>query len=137
MNAFAGTHVSRHYWWTLVVRGVLALIFGLAALVWPGLTLFVLVILFGVYALLDGVMAIIVAIEERRNTQQMWVLLLVGIVGIAAGVLTLVWPAITALALLYVIAGWAIVTGILQIASLFSGRLPVGREWMVALSGVL
>lgn len=137
MNFIASTQVSRHSWWMLGIRGLLAVLFGVVALVWPGLTLLALVLLFGAYALLDGVMAVIVSLRERKVFARWWVLLLEGLVGIAAGVLTFAWPAITALVLLYLIAGWAIVTGIFEIVAAFSGRLPVGVEWTLALAGIL
>lgn len=137
MNVVTSMQVSRHYWWLLAVRGLLAVLFGLAALLWPGLTLLALVLLFGAYALIDGVVAVIVSVQERRVFARWWVLLLEGLVGIAAGVLTFVWPAITALVLLYLIAGWAIVTGLLELAVAFSGRLPLALEWALALAGIL
>lgn len=137
MNAITSTQVSRHYWWLMAIRGLLAVLFGLAAIVWPGLTLFVLVILFGAYALVDGVVAVIVSFQERKSVRQWWVVLLGGIAGIIVGVLTFVWPAITALVLLYLIAAWAIVTGILEIAAAFSRRLPIAHEWTLVLAGIL
>ena len=137
MNVITGTQVSRHYWWLMAIRGLLAVLFGLAAIVWPRLTLFVLVILFGAYALVDGVVAVIVSLQERKHVRQWWVVLLGGIAGIIAGVLTFVWPAITALVLLYLIAAWAIVTGILEIAAAISGPLPIAHEWTLVLAGVL
>jgi uncharacterized membrane protein HdeD (DUF308 family) len=137
MNAITSTQVSRHYWWLMAIRGLLAVLFGLAAIVWPRLTLFVLVILFGAYALVDGVVAVIVSFQERKSVRQWWVVLLGGIAGIIVGVLTFVWPAITALVLLYLIAAWAIVTGILEIAAAFSRRLPIAHEWTLVLAGIL
>jgi uncharacterized membrane protein HdeD (DUF308 family) len=137
MSVIASTQVSRHYWWILGIRGLLAVIFGFAAFFWPGLTLFVLVYLFGAYALVDGVVAVVVSLQVRKYLQQWWVLLLEGIVGIAAGVLTFAWPGITALALLYLIAAWAIVTGIFEIATAFLGRSPLVQGWTMALAGVL
>jgi uncharacterized membrane protein HdeD (DUF308 family) len=137
MNAITSTQVSRHYWWLMAIRGLLAVLFGLAAIVWPRLTLFVLVILFGAYALVDGVVAVIVSFQERKNVRQWWVVLLGGIAGIIVGVLTFVWPGITALVLLYLIAAWAIVTGILEIAAAFSRRLPIAHEWTLVLAGIL
>src|SRR5947209_1896313 len=119
MNAITSTQVSRNYWWLMGIRGLLAVLFGLAAIVWPGLTLLALVYLFGAYALVDGVVAVIVSIQERRNFRQWWVLLLGGLAGIAAGVIAFVWPGITALTLLYLIAAWAIVTGIFEVATAF------------------
>src|SRR6266566_8458533 len=134
MNVITSTQVSRNYWWILAIRGLLAVLFGLAAFVWPGLTLLVLVLLFGAYALVDGVIAVVVSLQERRVFARWWVLLLEGLVGIAAGIVAFVWPGITALALLYVIAAWAIVTGALEIAAAFSGRLPLPLEWTLALA---
>lgn len=137
MNVITGAQVSRNYRWLMGIRGILAVLFGLAAIVWPRLTLFVLVILFGAYALVNGVIAVIVSLQESRNFRHWWVLLLEGLAGIAVGVLTFIWPAITALALLYLIAAWAIVTGVFEIAAAFSGWLPLAMEWTLALAGVL
>jgi uncharacterized membrane protein HdeD (DUF308 family) len=137
MNAMTSTRVSRNYWWLMGLRGLLAVLFGVFALVLPRLTLFVLVLLFGAYVLVDGVVAVIVSLQERKNFRQWWVLLLGGLAGIAAGVLTFVWPGITALALLYLIAAWAIVIGVLEIAAAFSGWLPFVAEWTLALAGII
>jgi uncharacterized membrane protein HdeD (DUF308 family) len=137
MNVITSSPVSRHYWWLLGIRGLLAVLFGLAALVWPGLTLLALVLLFGAYALINGVMAVIVSLQERSVFARWWVLLIEGLVGIIAGLLTFVWPAITALVLLYLIALWAIVTGVFEIVAAFSGPLPVAQEWTLALAGIL
>jgi len=80
---------------------------------------------------------VIVSIQERKNLRYWGVLLLEGTAGIIAGVIAIVWPDITALALLYLIAAWAVVTGILEIATAFSGRLPVAQEWTLAVAGIL
>src|SRR5438045_9697650 len=106
MNAITETGVSRNYWWLLAIRGLLAVLFGIAAIVWPGLTLLVLVFLFGAYALVDGVVAVVVAFQERRFFSQWWVLLLAGLVGIIAGLVAFFWPAFAALRLLSVISAW-------------------------------
>ena len=137
MNAMADMRVSRNYWWLMGLRGLFAVLFGVIALLRPGLTLLVLVYLFGAYAVVSGVMAVIVSLEVRRYLHRWWVLLLEGLVGIAAGVVAFAWPTITALALLYLIAFWAIVTGIFEIGAAFSGWLPVAQEWTLALAGVL
>jgi uncharacterized membrane protein HdeD (DUF308 family) len=137
MNVIAGTRVSRNYWWIMGLRGLIAVLFGVAALVWTGLTLLVLVYLFGAYALVSGVVMVIVSLETRRYLRYWWVLLLEGLVGIAAGVVAFAWPLITAVALLYLIAAWAIVSGVFQIAAAFSGWLPVAQEWTLALAGIL
>jgi uncharacterized membrane protein HdeD (DUF308 family) len=104
-------YLSR-YWWTLAVRGALAVVFGLAALIWPEITLRVLVLLFGFYAVVDGLLALAAVLVGGRlvSGRRGW-LVFEGIVGIATGVFTFLWPGITALVLLYLIAAWAIVTG--------------------------
>jgi uncharacterized membrane protein HdeD (DUF308 family) len=111
--------------------------FGLAALLWPRLTLFVLVIYFGAYFLVDGVMGVAAAFQGRSNFRMWWLLLIEGLVGIVIGIMTFFWPAITAIALLYVVASWAIVTGIFEIAAAFTGRLHVAHELTLALAGVV
>src|SRR4051812_6662048 len=105
------------YWWALVLRGVVAILFGVMAFAWPGLTLGALVLLFGAYAFVDGAFAIAAAIAGRTEGIPWWALLVEGLIGIAAGIATVAWPGITALALLYMIAGWAIATGVLEIVA--------------------
>jgi len=137
MNAITDTQVSRNYWWLMALRGLLAVLFGVIALVWPHITLLVLVLLFGVYAIISGAVAVVVALQERNVNSRWWVVLIEGLVGIIAGIIAFVWPGLTALALLYVIAAWAIVTGIFEIVAAFSTRLPITAEWTLALAGVL
>jgi uncharacterized membrane protein HdeD (DUF308 family) len=127
--------VVPRYWWALAVRGVAAVVFGILAFVWPGLTLGLLVLLFGVFALVNGVLAIISAV--RSKGEQVWTLLLEGVVGILAGLAVLVWPGLTALVLLYFIAGWAILTGALEVASAIRLRAVIDNEWSSLLGGVL
>jgi len=123
-------------WWVLALRGVAALLFGIGAFLWPGLTIGVLVLLFGAYALADGIFAIIAGIATRKEQERWWLMLLVGLAGVLTGVLTLLWPGITALILLYFIAGWSMVTGILQIAAAIRLRKEIEGEWLLALAGV-
>jgi uncharacterized membrane protein HdeD (DUF308 family) len=123
-------------WWLVVLRGVAGILFGVAALFAPGLSLLVLVLLFGAYAFADGVFALISAVRRRGTSEPWWLLLLEGIAGIAAGVFTLLWPGISALALLYVIATWAVVTGALEIAAAIRLRKVITDEWLLALSGI-
>lgn len=128
--------ISRN-WWVLALRGGLAIVFGVAAFVWPGITLAALVLLFGAYAFVDGVLMLslgLIAAGERENG---WPLALGGILGIAAGVLTFVRPDATALALVYVIGGWAIFTGLLQIVAAIRLRDVIDSEWLIGVSGVL
>ena len=99
-------------WWTMIARGVLAMIFALAAFFWPDITLTVLVYLFAVFALVDGVFALVAALAHAERHTRWWALLLEGVVGILIAVVTVLWPDITTLALVYLIAAWAIITGI-------------------------
>jgi uncharacterized membrane protein HdeD (DUF308 family) len=105
-------HLLARYWWALALRGVFAVLFGLLTFFMPGITLVTLVLLFGAYAVLDGIFDLVSAI---RSPSHHWALIIEGVVGIVAGILTFVWPAITATVLLYLIAFWAIFTGVLEI----------------------
>ncbi len=123
-------------WWSFVLRGVLAVLFGIVAIVWPGLTLGALVILFGAYALVDGVFAVIAAFTNGANGR--WLpLLLVGAAGIIAGLIALGWPGWSALALIYVVASWAIVIGVLQIVAAIQLRRRISNEVWLIVSGIL
>jgi len=126
------------YWWAVVLRGVAAVLFGVMALIWPGITLFVLVALFGAYALVDGVITLATAFggNRERAGSRGW-LIAQGIAGIIIGILTFAWPGVTALALLWLIAAWAIVTGVLEIVSAVRLRRELRHEWLLALSGAL
>ncbi|WP_295559084.1 HdeD family acid-resistance protein [uncultured Hyphomicrobium sp.] len=123
-------------WWLIVLRGVLAVVFGVLAFIWPGITLITLIFLYGAFAFADGVLAIAAAIRGGSPVPRWW-LVLVGVFGILAGVLTAVWPQITALVLLLFIAGWAIATGVLQIIGAIKLRHEIDDEWLLIASGVL
>ena len=123
-------------WWAVALRGVLAILFGLAAWIWPGATVLVLVYLFGAYALVDGILAVWAAIRGETGAQNRWAVLFEGIVGVIAGIIAFVWPGISALAILYVIAAWAIITGIFEIVSAIQLRQAISNEWLLGLSGV-
>jgi uncharacterized membrane protein HdeD (DUF308 family) len=122
-------------WWVVLIRGLIGILFGLVTFLAPALSLAALVILWGAYAFADGVFAIISGVR-RRGADRWWLLLLEGAVGIAAGIVTLLWPGITVLALLYLIAAWALVTGALEIAAAIRLRKAITGEWLLALSGV-
>jgi uncharacterized membrane protein HdeD (DUF308 family) len=122
-------------WWVLLIRGIAAVLFGLAALFWPGPTLYVLIIFFGAYALVDGLFAIAAGI--RGTGRRRWLLLVEGGLGVVAGLIAFFYPGITALVLLYVIAFWAIFTGILKIVMAISLRREIENEWLMGLSGVV
>jgi uncharacterized membrane protein HdeD (DUF308 family) len=124
-------------WWALVLRGVFAILFGVMAFAWPGITLGAMVLLYGAYALVDGVFAIAAAVTGRTQGMPWWALLVEGIAGIAFGVLTFAWPGITELVLLSLIAAWAIVTGVFEIVAAIRLRKEIRGEWILALSGAL
>jgi uncharacterized membrane protein HdeD (DUF308 family) len=124
-------------WWALVIRGLAAIAFGILTFAWPGITLVALVFLFAGYSLVDGVMNIVGAVRAIEKHDRWGILVLEGIVGIGAAAITAVWPAITALALVYVIAAWAVVTGCFEIAAAIRLRRVISGEWLLVLSGAL
>jgi uncharacterized membrane protein HdeD (DUF308 family) len=124
-------------WWSRALRGLLAIIFGVLALAWPGITLFVLIVFFGAFVLVDGLLAVVAGFAERKTNNKWWVLMLGGILGVAIGVVTFVWPGLTALALLFLIAAWAIVTGILQVVLAIMARKEIANAWLLVLEGVV
>ena len=121
-------------WWALAVRGVAAVLFGLLTIFLPGITLVTLVLLFGAYSLVDGVFNVLAFF---RVASQHWALLIEGVIGIIVGILTFAWPAITAIALLYLIAAWAIFTGVFEIVAGIRLRKVVAKEWFLLLMGAL
>lgn len=124
------------YWWLVVLRGVLAILFGVCTFLWPAITIWVLVILFGAYAFTDGVFALFAAFFSRDEQDHFWGMLLGGLIGIAVGIITLFNPFITGLALLFYIAAWSIATGVLQILTAIRLRKEIEGEWALALSGL-
>jgi uncharacterized membrane protein HdeD (DUF308 family) len=124
-------------WWSMAIRGAAAILVGVITFAWPGITLTGLVFLFGAYALLDGIFSIAGMVRAARSHERWGSLLLEGVAGLLAALVTIVWPAITAISLLYVIAAWALVTGVFEIAAAVRLRKHVSGEWMLALSGVL
>lgn len=127
----------RDEWGWIALRGVCALIFGLLALPLPGATLAVLVILWGCYALVDGVLALVAGVRMRENGKPLWSLIVVGLLGIAAGIVTFFWPGLTALTLIFIIGFWAIAIGVFQIIAAVRLRKQIQGEWLHALSGLL
>ena len=122
-------------WWALALRGLLAVIFGILAWIWPDLTLRVLVIFFGAYALVDGVFALVAAARGERQGSR-WPLVIEGVAGVLAGLATLVWPDLTARVLLYLIAAWAIVTGVIEIVATIHLRREIENEVLLGLGGL-
>ena len=128
--------VARHWWW-LAIRGVIAILIGVIAFVWPGVAVAALVLLFGVFMFLDGVFAVVAAVQSRNTLPQWWALLVEGIVGIIAGVIVWALPGLAALVLIYFIAAWALITGVMEIIAAIRLREQIEGEWRLALSGVL
>jgi uncharacterized membrane protein HdeD (DUF308 family) len=123
-------------WWLILLRGICAIIFGVLTLMWPGLSLLTLVLLYGIFALFDGGLAIGAAIMGGTPAPRWW-LALAGVLGIAAGAITLMWPGITGLVLLFFIAGWAIAAGVFEIVGAIRLRKEIEGEWWLIATGIL
>jgi uncharacterized membrane protein HdeD (DUF308 family) len=131
MNTFAAN------WRALAFRGLLALIFGLVVLFWPGLVLTVLALLFGIYAVVDGAITLVPALRSEDRGARRTLPLAEGAVGIVAGLVALMWPGLNATGLVYVIAGWAVVIGVLKVLTAILLRVEVQNGWLLAGSGAL
>jgi uncharacterized membrane protein HdeD (DUF308 family) len=129
--------VFKSNWWALLLRGLVALLFGVLTFVWPEISLTALVFLFGAYALADGLFAVALSLRSPEGYRHWWALLLEGVFGVAAGVLAFAWPGITALVLLYLIAAWALVTGVSEIAAAVYLRRVVSGGWLLTLGGIV
>ncbi|QKW35451.1 HdeD family acid-resistance protein [Actinomadura sp. NAK00032] len=127
--------MTRH-WWVLAVRGAFAILFGIVALAWPGITVFALVLLFGAYALADGVVAVAQAFRGTTGGPR-GLLAVSGVAGIVLGIVALVWPGITAFVLLMLIAAWAVATGLLEIIVAVALRRELRGEWAYVLTGAI
>ena len=127
-------HTLARNWWALALRGLVAVLFGLLTFVLPGITLVTLVLLFGAYALVDGIFNLIAFF---RVASHQWALLIEGVIGIIAGIVTFALPSITAIVLLYVIAFWAIFTGVFEIIAGIRLRKAITNEWLLLVTGVL
>jgi uncharacterized membrane protein HdeD (DUF308 family) len=123
-------------WWALAIRGLAGIVFGMIAFLWPGITLAALVLLFGAYAITDGIFAIIAAVNASGKEKKWWALLIMGILSIIAGVITFIVPGITALFLLNLIAFWSIFTGVFEIAAAIRLRKEITGEWLMILGGI-
>jgi len=128
--------VLSRYWWAYVVRGILAILFGILAYAWPGITLATLIILFGAFAFVDGIFLIIKTIGNWSGRDDRWLLLLEGLLGIGIGLLAFIAPGVTTFALVFYIAVWSLATGVLEIATAIRLRKEIqGEGWMI-LSGI-
>jgi uncharacterized membrane protein HdeD (DUF308 family) len=129
-------HVLARNWWALLVRGIAAVIFGILAFAWPGATWVVIGILFGAYALVDGVFAIVGAVRAAQSHERWWPFLLEGIVGLAIAAITFYDVRITLFALYFTIAAWAFITGVLEIAAAVQLRKAIANEWLLIVAGI-
>lgn len=129
------TILSRN-WWVLLLRGLVAIAFGILALLLPGISIAALILLFGVYVLADGILGVSTAIAGRKEREHWWVLLLWGLAGIGVGILTFLAPGVTALVLLFYIAVWALATGVLEIVAAIHLRKEIKGEWRLILGGL-
>ena len=130
------TMISR-VWWAIALRGVLAVLFGVVALFYTGQTLLALVFVFGAYAVLNGLFAIVGAVRAGEAHRRWGWLAVAGVAGVAAGIVALLWPGLTALAVVLIIAGWAIILGVSEIAFALSWPNTLAHPWLAALSGAI
>ena len=124
-------------WWLLALGGVVAILFGVIAFAWPGPTVAVLMVLFGSLALVNGAIATTGSLTNREAYKHWWLTLLGGLVSIVVGILAFLWPGLTALVLLYLIAAWALVIGILGIIIAIQLRKQIEGELILILSGII
>ena len=132
MPIFSAVRTMSEHWWVVLLRGVLAILFGVLAYSWPGLTAIILVTIWGIYALIDGIFGVVAGIRGKWTS-----LIVLGLLGIAAGVVALLWPGLTAISLLWVLAVWVIVAGAMQVSAAIRLRKEVQGEWLWILSGLL
>lgn len=124
-------------WWLFLLRGIAGIAFGVLAILWPGVALLTIALVWGAYAFADGILALATAISGPRGAAPRWWLVLVGVIGIAAGVLTFLWPGITAGVLLILVAAWAIATGVMEVAGAIALRKEIEGELFLILAGLL
>jgi uncharacterized membrane protein HdeD (DUF308 family) len=129
--------ILANHWWVLLVRGLLAIAFGVFSWIQPGISLASLIILFGAYALSDGIFGVWTAIKGREHHEHWWVLLIEGLIGIAAGLMTFFAPGVTTLVLLIFIATWAVARGVLEIVAAIRLRKEIEGEWLYVLGGLV
>lgn len=130
-------HALARNWWAVLIRGIAAVVFGILAFFWPAAATLALVILFGAYAFVDGVFALVAAVRAAEAHERWWVLLLEGLVGLMIAAITFFSPIVTLVALYWVIATWAVLTGILEIVAAVQLRKMIQSEWLLIVSGIL
>jgi uncharacterized membrane protein HdeD (DUF308 family) len=131
-----GLNLITRNWWLLLLRGIVSILFGVLAFAWPGPTVLALTLLFGAYALADGILSLIAAVNGSDRSAPPWWLLLVGLLGIAAGIIAFLWPGKTAFALVVMIGAWAVTIGIFEILGAIRLRNQIDDEWWLILAGI-
>lgn len=124
-------------WWMIVLRGLAALLFGLVAIFWPGISLNALVMLFGIYAMIDGAITLGVALRLPAGEPRRMLLLPVGIAGLGIGLISVFWPGATVIVLVYAVAAWSLIFGIIEIAGSLRLKKQFGPDWPLSKGGIL
>jgi uncharacterized membrane protein HdeD (DUF308 family) len=135
-DAVTVVHTLKLNWWLLALRGLVAVLFGVLAFMWPGATLITLVWLFGAFALVNGILSLVLAAKTPKGYPKVGSLIFGGLLGILAGLLAFVMPGITALGLLILIAAWAIATGVMELVAAIRLRKIITNEWLLVLAGI-
>lgn len=129
--------IMSQHWRSLALRGAIAILFGLAAFVWPLATALAFVILLATFAFVEGIFALVGAFGWGRAGRQRLTLVVMGLLGLAVGAASILWPGITALTIVLIVAYWAIITGVLQIFVAVEIRTLIDNEWLLVLSGLI
>lgn len=132
---YSPTRMVSQYWWLMLAWGILVALFGLCALFWPHRTLLILIYLFSIFALVNGILGIAMFFQERHISAYWWVGVAAGVISVLFAIAVMVWPHKTALVILYLIAAWAIVTGIFQLAEALGGTSRYS-PWLLGIAGI-
>ncbi|SDK63971.1 HdeD family acid-resistance protein [Microbulbifer yueqingensis] len=124
-------------WWLVMLRGICAVLFGILAFAWPGLTLLTLVILFGAYVLADGFLGLVAAVLGRHPSTPLWWLIVLSLVSVVVGIFTFIYPQVTGLVLVIFIGAWALLRGIFEVIGAIRLRREMQNEWLLIASGLL
>lgn len=136
MEAPSIRQISRTYWWLLVLRALFAVLFGILAIIAPIVATLFFIFLFGAYALLDGLLSIVVSLQERHTYSRWWMLLISGIAAVILGLFAFFQPGVTAIALFWIVALWLIISGLFEVLAAFTLR-RLGIEWLLVIVGIL
>jgi uncharacterized membrane protein HdeD (DUF308 family) len=138
LPAGTGLHALTRNWWIMLLRGIASILFGVAAFVWPGLTVLALTLLYGAFAMADGILSLGAALSgSGSKSMPTWWLVIIGLLGIAAGAVAFLWPGLTAFALVIMIGAWAVTMGVLEIIGAIRLRHEIEDEWLLIAAGIL